>query len=222
MCSDTAAAENCPAEIGNDKSFPPGESDTPEAPSGGGVTIPEGESDRAGFGQGVTGVGCGEPFEFWPRSRGRHSCFQRRGCGRQRKLRNPQASLRPRGDTIPGRAAVSACHRSSRSSSSFSRRCTSELPQRVEWRSGAAVRCSALVGHMVSSQSLGLSEKPLRCRRSRSWRRCLLGTHRLLVDDLTDSYQVAIGVDDCELAKAPWFVFQKVHARDACAWQRTG
>jgi hypothetical protein len=52
------------------------------------------------------------------------------------------------------------------------------LPQRVEWRSGAAVRCSALVGHMVSSQSLGLSEKPLRCRRSRSWRRCLLGTHR--------------------------------------------
>ena len=44
----------------------------------------------------------------------------------------------------------------------------------------------------------------------------------LLVDDLTDSYQVAIGVDDGELAKAPWFVFQKVHARDACAWQRTG
>ena len=48
------------------------------------------------------------------------------------------------------------------------------------------------------------------------------GSTFLLLDDLTDANEVSIKVYDCELSKAPGFVFKSVHARDACAGQMAG
>ena len=44
---------------------------------------------------------------------------------------------------------------------------------------------------------------------------------QLWVDDLSDAQEIAIWVDDCELAKAPRLIFKAVHSRDASMRQRT-
>jgi hypothetical protein len=42
---------------------------------------------------------------------------------------------------------------------------------------------------------------------------------RLIADDLANSKQIAIRIDDCKFPQAPWFVLDHVDARDSCPRQ---